>query len=93
MSTRLEHRYTLEEYLALELAGEEKHEFRDGGVWCMSGASLEHSLIVMNMGTEVRLQLRGRGCLSLPFGYARQSSRLPAVSLSRLDGVVRRAVD
>lgn len=32
MSTQLEHRYTLEEYFAIELASEEKHELWDGGV-------------------------------------------------------------
>ncbi|MDQ3687031.1 MAG: Uma2 family endonuclease [Acidobacteriota bacterium] len=66
MSSQLQHRYTLEEYFALELASEEKYEFWNGNVWCMSGASMEHNLIAMNIGTEMRLQLRERGCLVFP---------------------------
>ncbi len=66
MSTQSAHRYTLEEYFALELASEEKHEFWDGGVWCMSGASLAHNQIVRNIGTALDTQLRERGCQTFP---------------------------
>ena len=48
MSSQLQHRYTLEEYFALELASEEKYEFWNGDVWCMSGASLAHNQISRN---------------------------------------------
>lgn len=66
MSTEPQHRYTLEEYFALELASEEKYEFWDGNIWSMSGASVEHNLIAINTGTELRLQLRERGCIVFP---------------------------
>lgn len=66
MSTQPRHTYTLEEYFALELASEEKYEFWDGNVWCMSGASIAHNSIVLNIGGELRQQLRETGCLAFP---------------------------
>lgn len=66
MSSQLKHKYTLQEYFALELASEEKYEFWNGEVFCMSGASLAHNQIAINVGTELRLQLRERGCQSFP---------------------------
>jgi len=44
-----EQKYTLEEYFELERNSEEKWEFWNGHVWCMSGASLAHEDIVANM--------------------------------------------
>ncbi|HEX9918143.1 MAG TPA: Uma2 family endonuclease [Pyrinomonadaceae bacterium] len=66
MSSQPSHKYTLEEYFALELASEEKYEFWNGEVFCMSGASLAHNRIVMNLGTEAQMQLRGGGCQVFP---------------------------
>jgi Uma2 family endonuclease len=66
MSSEPSHRYTLEEYFALELAGEEKYEFWNGEVFCMSGASLAHNRITINIGTEAHSQLRERGCQVFP---------------------------
>lgn len=42
-------KYTLEEYFELERESEEKWEFWDGHVWCMSGASLAHEDVVSNL--------------------------------------------
>lgn len=44
-----EQKYTLEEYFELERNSEEKWEFLNGHVWCMSGASLAHEDIVANL--------------------------------------------
>jgi Uma2 family endonuclease len=62
MSSELTHHYTLEEYFALELASEEKYEFWDGGIFCMSGVSLAHSQIESNVNKEMRNQLDSHGC-------------------------------
>ncbi|MCA1616074.1 MAG: Uma2 family endonuclease [Acidobacteria bacterium] len=62
MATQPARRYTLEEYFALELASEEKYEYWDGQVFCMSGASLDHNQITSNLVGEARARLRGRGC-------------------------------
>jgi Uma2 family endonuclease len=61
MSSQPNHKYTLEEYFALELASEEKYEFWNGEVFCMSGASLAHNQIAMNIGTHLDTELRARG--------------------------------
>lgn len=66
MSAQPVYNLTLEEYFALELASEEKYEFWDGNIWCMSGASLAHNRIVRNIGTALDTQLRGSGCQSFP---------------------------
>jgi len=66
MSSQPSHKYTLEEYFALELASEEKYEFWNGEVSCMSGASLAHNQITRNIGTQLDTELRTRGCQSFP---------------------------
>lgn len=49
--------YTLEEYFDLERNSEEKWEFWDGHVWCMSGASIAHERIVSNILFSLRSRL------------------------------------
>jgi Uma2 family endonuclease len=58
--------YTLDEYLALERTTHEKHEFFRGEVFAMGGASEQHNLIVLNVGAELRQQLRGKACRVYP---------------------------
>ena len=53
--------YTLDEYFDLELRSEEKWEYWNGHVWCMSGASLIHEDIVSNTLHVLRSKLP-RGC-------------------------------
>jgi Uma2 family endonuclease len=55
-------RYTVEEYLAMERASTEKHEYYRGEIFAMSGASLRHNRIQMNFLREVGLFLKGKGC-------------------------------
>lgn len=51
------------EYLAFERAQTDaKHEYLDGGITAMSGASLAHNLIAVNVLTALRIQMRGRLC-------------------------------
>lgn len=68
MSLQPSQKYTLEEYFALELASEEKYEFWNGEVFCMSGASIGHNQIAINLGTEAHMQLRERGGQVFPAG-------------------------
>lgn len=51
-----------EDYLAFERQAETKHEYVGGEVFAMTGASLAHNAIVLNLGTELNLQFRGRPC-------------------------------
>jgi Uma2 family endonuclease len=53
---------TPEEYLALERRAEHKSEYFDGEVFAMTGASRKHNLIALNIGGELRNQLKGRPC-------------------------------
>jgi Uma2 family endonuclease len=55
-------RITPEEYLARERQAETKSEYFDGEIFAMSGASPAHVLIVTNVVSELRQQLRGRDC-------------------------------
>lgn len=51
-----------EEYLQGELVAEFKHEFIDGEVFAMAGASEAHNLLSINMLSELRNKLRGTPC-------------------------------
>ncbi|SHJ16173.1 Endonuclease, Uma2 family (restriction endonuclease fold) [Hymenobacter daecheongensis DSM 21074] len=54
--------YTVEEYQALEEASEQRHEYFEGEVFAMSGASATHHTIRQNCVISLRTSLRGRGC-------------------------------
>ena len=55
-----------EEYLESERAAFEKHEYYQGEVFAMSGASLEHNIIFSNIFGELAYNLKGKNCR--PFG-------------------------
>lgn len=57
--------YTPEQYLELERAALERHEYIDGHIYAMAGESLSHSRICVNLSGEMRDQLRGRSCEAL----------------------------
>jgi Uma2 family endonuclease len=58
-------RYTPEQYLEMERASETRHEFLDGIIYEMSGESLAHSRICINLAREVSTKLRGTPCEAL----------------------------
>lgn len=70
-------RYTLEEYLALERASEERHEYLDGEIYAMAGESLEHGDICSNLVGILNPQLRGRPCRVLTKDTKVRSGPLP----------------
>jgi Uma2 family endonuclease len=57
--------YTPEQYLKFERAALERHEYMDGHIYTMSGESLSHSRICVNLNREMSTQLRGRPCEAL----------------------------
>jgi Uma2 family endonuclease len=57
---------TPDEYLAMERSSLEKHEYCDGEVFAMAGASKEHNLIVGNVVTALNNALRRRPCEVYP---------------------------
>ncbi len=62
MAANPDRRYTLEEYLELDRTSEERLEFRDGEVFCMSGGSEWHYEIESNIHSFLKTTLRPRGC-------------------------------
>ena len=50
------------EYLELEEISEIKHEWLDGEIVAMSGGTLQHSLLAVEVQTLLKLALRGRPC-------------------------------
>ncbi len=55
-------KYTIEEYLELENAATEKHEYYRGEVFAMSGAKLSHNAICGNLYFQLRQKLKGKSC-------------------------------
>lgn len=55
-------RYTVSEYLRLEDAAAEKHEYRDGEIIGMAGGTYYHGVITVNVQGEIRSGLKGRPC-------------------------------
>lgn len=62
VSTRPAARLTAAQYLGFERASTVKHEFFAGEMFAMVGASRNHNLIVVNAGSELREQLKGKAC-------------------------------
>jgi Uma2 family endonuclease len=55
-----------EEYLEMERASSEKHEYYNGYVIDMSGARLKHNQIAVNLYTKLGSHLEGKNCQVLP---------------------------
>lgn len=53
---------TPQEYLALEHEAEYKSEYFDGEMFAMSGASLKHNQITINVSAEIHTQFKKRPC-------------------------------
>lgn len=51
-----------DDYLEMELRSEFRNEYFDGVIYAMAGTSANHIRIVMNLGGELRNQLRGGPC-------------------------------
>ncbi|MDM8524722.1 Uma2 family endonuclease [Desulfococcaceae bacterium HSG8] len=54
------------EYLEQERLSETKHEYYQGEMFAMAGASRRHNLIVANIIGELRYQLKGKPCRTYP---------------------------
>jgi len=51
-----------EDYLALEAVSETKHEYWDGALVAMAGASMEHNLVKDNVAFALKQRLQANGC-------------------------------
>jgi len=63
MALQSQPRFTFEDYLASEREADVRHEYVNGQVFNMVGASAEHNIIVANITSALVSQLKGRSCL------------------------------
>ncbi len=56
------------EYLALEARSPVRHEYIAGEIFAMTGASIRHNIIALNIATALRTHLRGTPCRALMEG-------------------------
>jgi Uma2 family endonuclease len=61
-SSETRRHYSLDDYFMVELESVTKHEFHDGDIYAMAGASLPHNHITSNVHALLRTALRGSGC-------------------------------
>jgi Uma2 family endonuclease len=59
---KLNPRYTVDEYLAMERAAFERHIYLDGEIIAMAGESDNHGDISVNLIATVAMQLKGKPC-------------------------------
>jgi len=58
--------YTFDDYLTTEReAVDQRHEYLDGEVFAMTGASWEHNIITANLTSELHARLKSRPCTVL----------------------------
>lgn len=56
------HYWTLDEYLMMDRASQQKHEYLDGRVYDMVGGSEAHNVIIGNTFASLHAQLRRKAC-------------------------------
>ena len=62
MSRDSQRHYSVDDYFTVEEMSEVKHEYFNGEIFAMAGASLEHNEIAANVLSEVRAALRETDC-------------------------------
>ena len=55
-------KYSIEEYLELENAATEKHEYYQGEIFAMSGNKSQHIIVSKNLLTSLEIKLDGKTC-------------------------------
>jgi Uma2 family endonuclease len=62
MSRNSQRHYTVDDYFTVEEMSEVRHEYYDGEIFAMAGASLQHNEIAANVLSEFRTALRDADC-------------------------------
>ena len=62
MSSQTTPTYSPQEYLAIERDAQEKHEYLNGEIFALAGASEKHNLITINIAASIHAQLKGTSC-------------------------------
>jgi Uma2 family endonuclease len=55
-------KFTIQEYLEMEEADEDKHEYYQGELFAMSGSKVPHNIIAGNVYGELKQKLKGKSC-------------------------------
>jgi Uma2 family endonuclease len=77
-TVEISQRYSPEEYLEMEVRSEDRHEYRDGEIVLMTGATPNHNRIARNLCTSITMGLKGQ---SLEVFVADQRLWIPQVRL------------
>ncbi len=56
------YKYSIEEYLQMEEASDEKHEYYQGEIFAMAGAKVPHNIISVNLIKLLGQKLKGKSC-------------------------------
>ena len=56
------YKYSIEEYLQMEEASDEKHEYYQGDIFAMAGAKVPHNIISVNLIKLLGQKLKGKSC-------------------------------
>ncbi len=51
-----------DQYLTLEESANQRHEYVDGQMFAMTGGSVAHNVISLNIAMSLRTKLKGKGC-------------------------------
>ncbi len=58
-------KFTIPEYLEMEQLATDKHEYYQGEIFAMSGATYAHNMVCMNVATALKTKLKGKPCRPL----------------------------
>lgn len=87
---------SVEEYLQAESCSLEKHEYYNGEIFAMVGATVEHNLIVANLFGEIFNQLKSKECKAMASDLrikAEQSDLYTYPDISIICGDIKKSVD
>ncbi len=79
--------YTVAEYLELERAADERHEYLDGEIILMAGETIRHGDICVNLVAELRTQLKGKDCRVLSKDTKTKSGGFSAKKTNTMKGM------
>lgn len=69
--------YTVDQYLAIERAAEERHIFLNGEIYAMAGESNAHGIITVNLVVTIGAQLKGTSCQARTKDTKVRSGQIP----------------
>jgi len=79
--------YTIDEYLELDRASEERWQFLDGEVWMIAGENIRHGDISVNLIAEFRTQLKNKDCRVLAKDTKTKSGGFSSKKTSQTKGM------